>query len=230
MARNNENHNQFHLVNVEPYTSEMYSALLQPSMQILEKNYAQSGKRPFTKDYFIKSMMIAPIKGIAFGINRSVITIAFHNIDEDWKSHPDPKPPKDIFFLKYYTNIYKYPRMFRGLETELKVELTYQIFKNYISTLSKFLIYPKSNSFATNLGFTFARGFTSNLIAATTIYPIALSTFTDKDSDEIIQKVTRRASSGSLLTGLISCGISVARSIAPSYKKVVTFAKFLIGV
>lgn len=82
----------------------------------------------------------------------------------------------------------------------------------------------------TNLGFTFVRGFTSNLLAATTIYPIALSTFTEKDSEEIIQKVTKRATSGSVLTGLISCGISVAKSIAPSYNKVVTFAKFLIGV
>ena len=225
----NQNQNQFHLVNVEPYTSEMYSALLQPSMQIFEKNFAQSGKKMYTKENFLRSLLIAPIKGIAFGINRSVITIAFHNIDEDWKAHPDPKPPKDIFFLRYYTNIYKYPRMFRGLETELKVELTYQISKNYISAFSKFLFYPKSDNWMTNLGFTFARGFTSNLLAATTIYPIALSAFTDKDSEEIIQKVTKRASSGSVLTGLISCGISVARSIAPSYKKLVTFAKFLIG-
>ncbi|KAK8889261.1 hypothetical protein M9Y10_034007 [Tritrichomonas musculus] len=226
----NQHTNQFHLVNVEPYTSEMYSALLQPSMQILEKNYAQYGKKQFTKENFIKSLVIAPIKGIAFGINRSVISVAFHNINQDYQDTPDPKPPKDIFFLKYYTNVYNYPQMLRGLKTELKVELTYQIYKSYITTFSKYLIFPKGDNLMTNLGFTFARSFTSNLIAATTIYPLALSRFTDKDSEEIIHKVTKRAGSGSVVAGLISSGISVLRSLLPSKSNLISFARFLVGV
>ena len=120
--------------------------------------------------------------------------------------------------------------MLRGLKTELKVELTYQIYKSYITTFSKYLIFPKGDNLMTNLGFTFARSFTSNLIAATTIYPLALSRFTDKDSEEIIHKVTKRAGSGSVVAGLISSGISVLRSLLPSKSNLISFARFLVGV
>ncbi|OHT04523.1 hypothetical protein TRFO_27966 [Tritrichomonas foetus] len=230
MTYNTTNHrpNQFHLVNIEPYTSEMYSALLQPSLQILEKNYVQYGKKPMSKENFTRSLLIAPIKGVAIGASRSIFTIAFQNINNEYKESPEPKPPIDIFFLKYYTNFKNYPRMLRGLSTELKVECSYQCFKNTISTFSKYLINPKSDNFMTNFGFTFARAFTSNLITATTIYPVSLSLYTNKDSEEIVHKVMKKAGTGSFVTGMITGGISIARSMLPSYKNMFSFVQYMI--
>lgn len=220
---------QFHLVNVEPYTSEMYSALLQPSMQTLERNYVQYGKKRISKEVFMRGLLIAPIKGIAFGINRSLFTVVFRNIHQDWENTPEPRPAKDIFYIKHYLNFRQYPTMLRGLSTELKIECSYQIFKSYLNTVSKYSLNLESDNFLSNLGFTFARSFTANLITATTFYPLALNYFTDNDTETIVHKLTKRAGSGSLVSGMISVGISITRSTLPSYTRMISFAKYLLG-
>ena len=219
--------NQFHLVNVEPYTSEMYSALLQPSMQILEKYYVKYGKKPMSRENFLRSLIIAPIKGVGVGISRSFFTVAYRNIYRDYKDTESPRPPRDIFFIKYYINFHNYPRMLRGITTEMKVECPYQTTKSLISAFSKYVINIKSDHFLPSFAFTFTRAFMANLITATTVYPLTLSRNTDNNNEEILHKVIKRAGSGSAVHGLISGGMSIARSMMPSYKKMLRFAQFL---
>ena len=226
---NKMTHAKFHLVNVEPYTSELYSNLLEPAFTTIEDNYNKYGKKPITRENLYKGLCIAPIKGCLFGVWRSLFTVAWKNINHEYEKQ-DPKPPIDIFFIKYYTNPRNFPVMFRGLRAEMKVEVMFQMCRCSLGTFAKYLVPSKSDSFLTNVGISFGRAFTANLISASTVYPLSLNYVSKLDTDQIVKKAINRAGRGSLKTATFAVGLQIARSIMPSYRKLLKFQSALLGV
>jgi hypothetical protein len=220
---------RFDLVNVEPYTSELYSALLEPVFTTIETSYVKSSQRPLTQANLYKALWIAPIKGVIFGASRTVFSTAWKNIKEDYLKEKDA-PPIDIYFLKYYTNLNKYPQMFRGLRTELKVETGYQMVRNSLGAFAKYWVSSKSDSFVRNIGVSFGRSFTTNLITATTFYPLALYGFGScQNTEKLIGKVLHRAGPGAVKTALITVALQIAGSVMPRHRDLLKFPLALLG-
>ena len=220
---------KFHLVNVEPYTFELYNNLLEPAFTTVEENYNKYGKKAITRENLYKGLCIAPIKGCFFGVWKSIFTVAWRNINNEYEKQ-DPRPPVDIFFIKYYTNPRNFPVMFRGLKSEMKVEVSNQISRCSICTFAKKLLPSKSDSFLTNVGISFARAFTANLITASTVYPMSLTCISKLDTDTVVKKTINRAGKGSFKAATFAVGLQIARSIMPSYRKLLKFQSALLGV
>jgi hypothetical protein len=212
------------IVNVEPYTSDLYETLLAPALKQLEESYLRYGRRVLTKEQLYKALGTGPIKGIAFGIYRSFWAVAWHNVRRAYTSDdPATRPPIDIFFFKYCTNRRNYRDMFSGFLPQCETEIAYQMSRNSLSAFAKYLLPAKSDSFVSTLGFNFARGFGTNLITALTVYPLAQYAFLGGDQETILRRTLRRAGSGSLKSALASVGLQIALSILPSYHKLLKF-------
>lgn len=201
----------------EPYTSELYSNLLQPALTQIKDSYSNSQKRPITRDQVLKLIAISAAKGAGIGFLKSFTKVAFNNITNDYEKQ-EKKGPKDLYFLNYYTNPKMYPSMLRGLKSELQVEITYQACRKTLNSLSKILINPTNLEFHKSLGVSLVRSFTSNLITASTIYPLSLYLYTNNSAEEIMRKTLKRSGPGSLFASLTSLGMSIVSSVMPSYK------------
>lgn len=220
---------RFYLVNVEPYTSELYNNLLQPAFSAFEEKYVTYGKKSLTRENLYKTLCIAPIKGCFFGAWRSLFKTAWFNMNQDYEALQDPRPPKDIFFMKYYTNPRKYKDMLRGYKPELKIEVIYQMCRQSLATYAKYLVPSKSDSFVANVGISLGRAFTTSFITASTVYPLAMHKIGHYDTEVIIKKTIRKAGSGSLRTALINVGMQMAKSIMPSWGRIIKVQQALLG-
>ena len=217
------------IVNIDPYTSELYSSLLEPAFESVQKRYVEYGNKKIQKQELFQRIIVSSIRGGIIGASRSIFTTAMRNMHKDYKSQDDPKLPIDIYFIQQYTHLKNYPKMLRGLDSNLKVECSYQIGKNVLSTLLKYYYYYPSNKFMTNLGLAFGRTYASTFLSSVTVYPTALKLFTDLNMEEIFTKSARKASIGSIKNSLISVGISIVRAVLPSYKKLVKYGFSLLS-
>lgn len=120
--------------------------------------------------------------------------------------------------------------MFKGICPEIKVECVYQTSRKVLNTLVKHYISPGTPTFGSQLGFTLARAATTNLIAATTVYPLALYEFSNFSTETILSKTLRRAGSGSIINALREVGLSIVKSQLQSYKKISKTVLALIGI
>ena len=236
MAQRASLFSRFHLVTTDPYTSEIYSDLLEPAYNAIRDSYLQAKRRPITKS-FSKTIIYAPIKGVIIGAIRSVFKTAYNNILEDYthlseqlKQKRQKSPPIDIYFIRYYTNPYNYKRMLRGLKSELLIETTYQATRYTLSTITKIKIRPQLQSVTSNLTFDLARAYLTNTITASTVYPTVQYLFTNRTMDQIISKSIRRASIGSLAAAFGSLGLSLVKSVLPSYRKIASVGLNMLGV
>jgi len=228
-AYNNEIVHRYHLFSNEPYTSELYSGLLEPAFNQVRESYVAKGLAVVPKHRLINSLVTSSLKGAAIGAIKAMSMSAILNMNKDYDNHPDPKPPVDLYFLKYYTNPKRYPDMFRGVKPNMAIEMIFQAALKAVNTYSMFLVSPQNLEFHTTLGVSIARSFTSNFIASTTVYPLALFAFKYRDPEEVLKYTLRRAGVGSLTASLRTAGISVARSLLPSYKDMVTIALEIIA-
>lgn len=211
------------IVSVDPYMSELYSSLLEPAFESVQRRYVEYGNRKIQKHELLQRVMTSSVRGAIIGASRSVFTTAMRNMHSDYKKENDPKLPIDIYFIQQYTHLRNYPKMLRGLNANLKVECSYQIGKNALSTLLKYYYYYPSNRFVTNLGLAFGRTCASTFISSVTVYPAALKLFTNMNTEEIFTKSARKASIGTIKNSIISVGISIGRAVLPSYKKLVKY-------
>lgn len=225
----NHQEQKFHIVNVEPYTSDLYSALLEPSFKSVQQSFVQYGTRRESKRKLYKKLLFAPITGIYIGTFRAVTTTCWRNIYQDYQKE-DNKQPIDMFYLNYYLSPKKYPQMFKGIRPEIEVECVYQTSRKVLNTLVKHYISPDTPTFGSKLGFTLARAATTNLIAATTVYPLALNHFANYSTEAILSKTLHRAGSGSIINALREVGLNIVKSQLPSYKKISKTILALIGI
>jgi hypothetical protein len=225
-----EGNRRLDIVNVEPYTSDLYATLLAPALKELEESYLRYGRRILTKEHLYKALGTAPIKGIAFALYRSFWAVAWGNVVHAYNSaDPATRPPVDIFFIKYFANTKNYGQLFQGFLPHCKTEVAYQMSRNSLAAFAKYLLPARSSSFVSTLGFNFARGFGTNLITAVTVYPVALWGFGGADQDTILTKTLRRAGYGSLKSALATVGLQIALSILPSYHTLLKFQWALIA-
>lgn len=213
---------KYHLISNEPYTSELYGSLLEPAFNQVRESFVKQGIPNIPAHKIYSTLVLSALKGAYIGAIKAATKVAIHNINRDYSSQPNPKPPVDVYWFKYYTNPKRYPMMFRGLKQEIEVEVTYQSSLQIINTISKAIIPPQKVEFGGAVGLSLARSFCTNLITASTVYPTALVAFTDKEPEEIINKTIRRAGIGSIKASLRALGISVARSLLPSLTDTVT--------
>ena len=220
---------KFHLVNVEPYTSELYDSLLRPAFESVRQSYLKYGKRKILQADLMKKIAETTVRGCLIGTSRSIFTVAKRNLRKQYDSRKDPNIPIDIFYIKQYTDPKNFPTIFSGLKSEIAVENSYQIGKGIISTLSKYYFSVPSNSFLASLGVVLGRAYASTFISSLTIYPTAMELFTNKDTEEIIMKSIRRATVGAVTASLLSVGISILQSVLPSYKKIIAIGFSTLG-
>lgn len=215
--KNKELKLKYRFLTDEPYTSELYSSLLQPALTQIKDSYSNSQKEPSSKDEVIKIIAISAAKGAAIGFLKAFTKVAVRNMTKDYEKQKH-KESKDLYFLNYYTNPKMYPAMLRGLKSELQVEMTYQACRKSINSMSRLLIHPTNLEFHKSLGVSLVRSFTSNLITASTIYPLSLYLYTNHSAEEIMRKTLKRSGPGSLFASLTSLGLSIVSSVMPSYR------------
>lgn len=204
------------LLTDEPYTSELYSSLLEPAFNQVRESYTQYGLKLVPKNKLLKEVCKSAAKGAAIGLLKATTTVAVRNMNKDYEKQ-EKKGPKDLFFINYYTNPKKYPEMLRGLTSELKVEMTYQSCQKSLAAVVKFLLHPMDPEpeFHQTLGIGFLRSFTSNLITASTVYPLSLYAFTDNSLETVLRKSLRRSTVGSVMASMRSIGLSILTSLLP---------------
>ncbi|KAH0788006.1 hypothetical protein GPJ56_008107 [Histomonas meleagridis] len=220
---------KFHLVNVEPYTSELYDSLLRPAFESVRQSYLKYGKRKILQGDLMKKIAETAVRGCLIGTSRSIFTVAKRNLKKQYDSRKDPNVPIDIFYIRQYTDPKNFPQIFNGLKSEIAVENSYQIGKGIISTLSKYYGYIPSESFMTTLGVVLGRAYGSTFISSLTIYPAAMKLFTNTDTEEIARKSIKRATVGAVTASLISVGISICQAVLPSYKKIISIGFSTLG-
>ena len=227
---------RFHLVTTDPYTSEIYSDLLEPAYNTIRDSYLKAKRKPISLSPS-KTFIYAPVKGALIGALRSIVKTAYRNILADYtqlsakrKQNGQKSPPIDIYFIHYYTNPYNYKRMLRGLKSELLIESTYQATRYTLSTISKIKIRPQLQSVTSNLTFDLARACITNTITASTVYPAVQYLFTNRSMDIIVSKSIRRATIGSLAAAFGSLGLSLVKSVLPSYRKIVSVGLNMLGM
>jgi hypothetical protein len=219
-----------YLVNLEPYTSELYDILIVPALKEFEQMYVTYGRRTITKAQLLKALGMAPLRGVFYGCYRSVLSVVWQNSRSAWEDQPlDLRPPVDIFFLKYYMTPKNYPKLAKGLIPHMKVEIAYQANRSALSAFAKYLFPFKGESFITNASFSIARSFGTNLITAATVYPMAMSAFQGFDEETIIKKTINRAGWESVKSALATVGVQIAASIMPSAYKILKFNWALIA-
>ncbi|EAY18230.1 hypothetical protein TVAG_122960 [Trichomonas vaginalis G3] len=212
----------------EPYTSELYSSLLEPALNQVKESYTMSHKKPITREQIAKIIISSAAQGAAIGFLRASTKVAFGNMTHDYESQ-EKKGPKDLYFLQYYTNPKKYPSMLRGLKSELKVEISYKTCQKSLNALSKILINPKNLEFHQSLGVSLVRTFTCNLITASTVYPLSLYLYTNHSAEEIMRKTLKHAGPGSLFSSFTSLGLSIVKSLLPSQKDTISVLMDIIS-
>lgn len=219
---------EFHLVNVEPFTSELYNTLVEPSLSNLESRYVEYARRPLTRENLYKALCVAPIRGCGFAIWKSFISVTWHNVKADYEKQ-NPKPPIDMFVLRSYVDLTNYPTICSGLTKELKIETLYQMTRASLGTFAKYQIPSKSDSIWTNIGITAGRSFVTNVITSSTIYPTSLYAFGGYDAETVFQKVLTRTTRSSVKNAGIAVGIQALRSLMPSYSNILKFGSLLTG-
>jgi hypothetical protein len=226
----NAPHRRFDLVNVEPYTSELYSTLFEPSVKTLGESYLHRVRHVLTRDALYKALLLSAGRGVLSGVSRCVFTVAMHNLSQDYRAQSkSERPPIDIFFLKYYTTPSYYPRMFRGLTTELKIEVPFYMCRDSLATFAKYVVPSKSDSILTNIGISLGRSFVTHCITAVTVYPMSLYTFGKLDTETLLSRTMHKAGSGSIKAALVAVGMQLGTSIFPSYRKLLKFSVLLLG-
>ena len=223
-----EEKTNFSLLTDEPYSSELYSSLLEPAFNQVRESYTQHNYRSIPRNKLLLQISKSAAKGVAIGFLKACTKTAVRNMDHDYEAQ-ETKGPVDLYFLSYYTNPKKYPEMLRGLGPELKVEMTYQVCRNSFATFSKYLVHPQDMEFHHTIGIGFVRSFTSNLITASTVYPMSLYSFTNASVEEILKKTIRRATYGSFMVALRSIGLSILSSLMPSQKQVLSVLTEIIA-
>ena len=213
-----EEKTNYTLLTDEPYTSELYSSLLEPAFNQVRESYTLHNYRPIPRNKLVKQMCKSAAKGVFIGFLKATTKTAVKNMQHDYNQQEN-KGPIDLYFLSYYVSPKKYPEMLRGLAPELKVEVTYQVCQKSLATFSKYIVRPQDMEFNQTLGIGFVRSFMCNLITASTIYPLSLQTFTNYSVEETLKKTFRRASYGSLMASLRSIGLSILSSLLPSQKQ-----------
>jgi hypothetical protein len=209
---------RFDLVNVEPYTSELYSTLFEPSVKTLEENYVRRVSHVLRREDLYKAMLFSSAKSVLLGVSRSVFTVALRNITLDYQSQPrHDRPPVDIFFLKYYTNPRNYTQMFCGLSSELKVEISFAMCRGALASFAKYVAPSNSDSFLTNIGVSLGRTFSTYWITAFTVYPLSLYSFANCDAETLMNRTFHKAGSGSVKAALMTVGFQIGSSVFPSY-------------
>ena len=223
-----EEKTNYTLLTDEPYTSEMYSSLLEPAFNQVRESYTLHNYRPIPRNKLTKQICKAACKGVFIGFLKATTKTAVKNMQHDYNQQEN-KGPIDLYFLSNYLNPKRYPVMLRGLTPELKVEVTYQVCQKSLATFSKYILRPTDMEFNQTLGIGFVRSFTSNLITASTVYPLSLQAFTDYSVEEILKKTFRRASYGSLMASFRSIGLSILSSLLPSQKQTFSVLLEIIG-
>ncbi|EAY10487.1 hypothetical protein TVAG_483980 [Trichomonas vaginalis G3] len=212
----------------EPYTSELYSSLLEPALNQVKESYTLAHKRPLTQKQILKIIVSSAAQGALIGFLTASTKVAIRNMTHDYESQ-EKKGPKDLYFLQYYTNPKKYPSMLRGLKSQLKVEISYKTCQKSLNALSKIMINPSNLEFHQSLGFNLVRTFTCNLLTASTVYPLSLYMYTNTSAEEIMRKTLRRAGPGSFFSSLTSLGLSIVKSLMPSQKDTISVLMDIIS-
>lgn len=195
---------------------ELYSNLLDPAFEQIRDSYIQVKTKEISNSELLSLLCEDICKGILFGSFKAASKTALKNTAKDYKKQRN-KVPYDLFLIKNYTNFGNYPNLLRGFLPDAKVEVSYQITNRLLGTVAKSIIRYDNLDFSSKIGIDFGRSFCTSFLTATTIYPLAQALYTEQSTEQIIRKTIKRASIGAFIYGVRSVGISLARSMLPSY-------------